>query len=706
MDNKDLIDLIDHDIMGAMSPHNDQVEQVSKWIEAYDGAPLGNEDPSKSQIVWKLIRKQGESLISNLSKPFIGAHEIVDLAPLTHRDTLKTPIYSKVINHFWSKEINSNKLVKSIARLMVKEGTAFVRVGWEKNTDVTSEKIPAGIPPQMLERLASQGAEITQNEDKSYTATTTKILKNRPTAKPLRMEDVYFDPTADSFEEISFFAFDYVTSIAELRAQPHLYPKEAVDKLEKVIEQQDDHQHNSYEDTHQYNRYAFEFSDNTRKKVRLTEYWGDWDFEDNGKVVPAMALTAKYGGSERILIRMEKNKLPFNEKPFVCIPLIEREFGVYGDALASMIEDEQKFYTSIVRGIIDNMSMSNNGTKFVRKNALDSTNFQRMMDGERVVEVNTNESINATIMDGTFNQLPSDVYNTLSLIEAQSESLTGVSKFMQGIPTTEMKASSANFSAVMSQSQIRLLDMTTSLTNGLRKIFYMWISMSMEYLNDDEILNITGFYIPEMKVKETKRIAAEMQLDQLPPESQQQAMQLVLKEVQNMFDMKDLQYDVKMKVGTDGLKEIKIGQLNMLMQQAGNLVQIQAVPPQVISMLFADMADAMDRPDIAKMVETYQPQPDPMQQAMAKAELDHTNSETEKNKALAANALGRTKGDAVKTQKDAAGAQLELEGKAIDNAAKMAKVTQDETKTNADAYSKVKQAQQPKAPNTTKMPKG
>ncbi len=691
MTNEELIDLVDHDISGAMSPHNDQVEQVSEWISAYDGDPIGNEDPSKSQIVWKLIRKQGETLISNLAKPFLGAHEIVDLDPLTSKDALKAPIYTKIVNHFWSKEMNNNTFVKSISRLAVKEGTTFIRVGWDKKVEENKEIVPGNIPQQMVERLMSQGAEIRKLEDGRLEIKKTKILHNKPTAKPLRLEDVYFDPTADSFEEIKFFAFDFVTSISELRNQEHLYPKEAVDKLEKEIASQDDMQHNSYEESHQYNRYSFEFQDNPRKKVRLTEYWGEWDFEGDGKTESGMCLTAKYG-EKRVLIRMEKNKLPFKEKPFICIPLVEKEFSVYGDALASMIEDEQNFYTSIVRGIIDNMAMSNNGTKFVRKNALDSTNFQRMLDGERVVEVNTNESINATIMDGSFNQLPSDVYNTLALIENQSESLTGVSKMMQGISSTEMKASSANFSAVMSQSQIRLLDMTTSVTNGLRRMFYMWISMAVEYLSFEEIQDITGYYIPEMKVRETKRIATEMGLEELPEEQQREAMALVIREVEDLFNMKDLKYDIKMKVGTDGLKEIKIAQTNMLMQQLPGLIQMGAADPKLAQLLLGDMMENMDRPDLAKIAIEYQAQPDPMQQEMQKAELDKVKSESTKNNALAGNAAGRTKNEQLEAENTERNRGIETEGKAIDNAGKMAKISQDETKVNADAYAKVKGA--------------
>ncbi len=580
---------------------------------------------------------------------------------------------------------------------MVKEGTCFVRVGWDKQTTTKTEIIPAGIPPEMVQKLYAKGAEIEEMKDGQLKVTITDILKNRPTAKPLRLEDVYFDPTADSFEEIQFFAFDYVTTLSDLKRQPDLYDEAAVNKLAKILDQQSDIQQGSYEESHQYNRYAFESTENTRKKIRLTEYWGEFDLDDTGINVPAMATLARFG-DDKVILKMEKNKLPFKEKPFICMPLIEKEFAIYGDALASMITDEQNFMTSIVRGIVDNMSASNNGTKFVRKNALDSTNFQRMMDNERVVEVNTNEAISSVIMDASFNQLPSDVYNTLSMIEQQSESLTGVSKMMQGISSTEMKASSANFSAVMSQSQIRLLDMTTSLTNGLRKMFYMWISMSSDYLSEEEIQNITGVYIPELKVKETKRIMAELHVEELPPESKQKAMDLVIREVQDMFDKNDLKYDVKMKVGTDGLKDIKIAQINMLMQQVTGLSQMGIVDPNMAKGLLADMMDAMDRPDLAKMAIEYQPQPDPMQQAMGEAELNKTKSEATKNNALAGNAAGRTRNEQLEAENTERNRGIETEGKAIDNAAKAAKIGQDETKTNADAYSKVKQAQEPKMP--------
>jgi hypothetical protein len=687
MKNEDFIELVDHDMYGSMQKRNDQIEKVSAWIAAYDGEPYGNEDPSRSQIVWKLIKKQGETLISNLAKPFLGSHEIVDLVPNTHRDAFKAPIIAAEINHFWSKEFNSNKFIKSVARLMGKEGTAFIRVGWEKQVTERSEIVDA-LPPEIAQQFEAKGAIIETLEDGRMKITNRTILKNRPTAKPLRLEDVGFDITADTFEDIEFFWYEYVTSLSDLAQNPN-YDEEAVNKLRRILDSQDDKQTNSYETSHKYNEYDFEFSDDTRKKVRLIEYWGNYDIDNTGVAEPVVGVVARYG-EDRVVLSLRKNELPGKIKPFICIPLIEESFSIYGNALAYMIEDEQMFATSIVRGIVDNMAQSNNGTKFIRKGALDPINYDRLMNNELVVEVNTNDNIAQVLQDGVFNQLPSDVYNTLNMIEQQSESLSGISKFMQGLPSTEMKASSSNFASVMSQSQIRLLDMTTSLTNGLRQMFKMWAAMCQEYLSEEEIFDITGIYISEEKAKRTQQMAKEYGIDQLPPESQEQAMMLIMREINTMFNMKDLKYSVQVKVGTDGLKDIKIGQINMLMQQAGNLIQLQVVPPKVMGMLFSDMAEAMDRPDIAKIVQDFVPQPDPMAQEMAMAELEKKKAEGEKDKALAANAMARTQSEMAEVQERIRGHKFDQANKAADTYKKVSDADANMVAKQADATAKLR----------------
>jgi hypothetical protein len=189
---------------------------------------------------------------------------------------------------------------------------------------------------------------------------------------------------------------------------------------------------------------------------------------------------------------------------------------------------------------------------------------------------------------------------------------------------------------------------------------------------------------------------AEYNVEELPEESAQQVMMLIIREIDDMFNMKDLKYDVKMKVGTDGLKEIKIAQINMLMQQSASLLQFQVVPPKVLGMLLADMAEAMDRPDIAKEILGFTPQPDPMQQEMAMAELDKKKAEGAKDMALAENAQARTIESKAKAAQMAANIKPDVLNKMADARKKVADADANNVAKQADAYSKIKGANEPR----------
>ena len=47
----------------------------------------------------------------------------------------------------------------------------------------------------------------------------------------------------------------------------------------------------------------------------------------------------------------------------------------------------------MVRGIFDNMSLANNGQKFMQRGAVDYINFKRLNNGERYIVVNKPDAI-------------------------------------------------------------------------------------------------------------------------------------------------------------------------------------------------------------------------------------------------------------------------------------------------------------------------
>jgi len=689
LSHDDMQEVVEHDLKESKQYHDDVMSEIDTWMKEYKGEPYGNEQDGRSKIVWKLIKKQGEALVSNIIKPFLGNFDIVEIDPMTEADVYKSKVNEKLVNHYWNKDFKSVRFLKSLGNVVVPEGTVFIRVGWKRDTRVKKQTIPLdALTDEMRASFTERGAEFKENlEDGTVTISVTTVLSNHPTSKIVRNEDVYVDPTADTFEDSKFLIYEMRTSLSDI-VKDELYDDDAVKRLKKIVSQNDDTRNDGF-DLHNYNTSDFEFMDDTRKKITLYEYWGEYDLLGDGNVENVVATMAKYG-EDNLILRMEKNPFAFKKIPFICIPLYDEPFKIYGRALSDAISDEQKLSTSIVRGIIDNMANSNNGTKFFKKGALDATNFNRLKRGDKYIEINTHDSINTAIMDGNFNQLPQHIFNMLTMLDSQAQSLTGITNAMQGLPGSEMKASTSNFSAMMSQSQIRLLDITTNITNGLKEMLGMWLAMSAQYVDETEIKRITGIDIPSLKQSETQRLVQQFGLEQLPQDTAMKAMMLVASEVEDMFDRKDLKFDIKMKVGTDGLKQIKIQNLNMLMQQLSPLAQAGSIPPEAISLLVADLADQLDRPDIARMISEYQPQPDPMAQAHGEADLEIKKANAAKDNALAANAMARTKGEGVKAEKDIAKTDGEIANLYADAHGKMSAIEDNSLKTKADAVAKLK----------------
>lgn len=660
-----IIKTFEENFRGAKTLHDTKVDEITKWKDVYEGQKYGNENDGQSQLVWKLVKKQLESLIPNVAKPFIGSYELVDLVPLTKNDAHKASIYKKLANHFFSKGFNSDAFIKDMVRVAGKHGTCFVRVGWDRN--IKEKKMVVPRIDERVQAIAKEtNAEIIQNPDGTYTLVKKTINVNRPSAKIIRTENIYVDPTADTFKESAFVIHEYVTTLSKLREESILYDADSLKKLEEHVQEFTDI--NRGTEISLYNETAFSFSDDTRRKIRIYEYFGEYDLNEDGINEQVVMVLARPSGnaSDDVVLSITDNPFPFKSPPIIAIPLFKDEFSIYGKPLASLIEDEQKLMTSIIRGIIDNMANSNNGVKFIRKGALDAVNANNLINGGKYIEVKSNEPIQSVIMDGNFNELPSSVYNLFSLIDQHAESMTGINKFMQGLASSEMKASSSNFSAVMSQSQIRLLDIVNNISNGLKDIITMWIEMSMAYLDNHEISKITGIDIQDLKMRETHRLIKEFNIEELPQDVQQQAVMLIMTEVDDMFDKEDFKFDVKISVGTDSMKDIKINQLNMFMQQAAQLVSAGAVPADIVKELVAELAELLDKPNIADKIRKYEPQPDPMQQAMAEAEVAQARAKAGKEEALAKNALARTELTMVKAKGDMASLEADVANKYAD----------------------------------------
>jgi hypothetical protein len=255
--------------------------------------------------------------------------------------------------------------------------------------------------------------------------------------------------------------------------------------------------------------------------------------------------------------------------------------------MAYFIADNQKVRSNIMRGIIDNMSLANNGQKFMQKGALDYVQFKRMTEGQRYIQTNLDPK--AAITDGSFNQLPQSVFNVMNMITEETEQLSGVRSNGPALDTIAQNKTASGVASQTTMSQQRMADAVRNLSALMKSVFEDWLAYAKEFLTPEQMVQYFG--------------------------------------EQTTVSANDLKGDVNVivKVTTEMNKQTQIQQLNLMLQQSQVLGQ--NLPPQLMNSIVAEMMDLFDKPDLAEAIRSYQPQPDPMMVQMQQLEMQKLEAE-------------------------------------------------------------------------------
>jgi len=615
---------------------------ITEWNDLYYGkSKVINKN--RSQIVMKEIAKQIEWQKPNITEPFLATSHPV-------RVPSKNGGYAeKYLNTFFTSEFNRDDFIEQLTDVKLREGTAWVRSGWESTTKTETETFDLTMDDIVLRD--GEPDTISDNGDGTFKVTYSveTVDANHGTARVCRNEYCFPDPGAKTREELRFFAEKRLVTISELR-ESGFYSKEKIDDLVNKLNDKNDNRRGSLEhqrtdDGEQYGQDdRYQPIDDPRKKVSIIEYWGSYDLNGDGIAEPVLATWAE---NEDVDLELIDNPLPRKNIPYDNDVYSKRPFSLWGNALAYFIGDNQKVKTGIVRGIIDNMSLANNGQKFIKKGTLDYINFKRMRNGERHIVVNKGDGIE----DGAFNQLPNSVFNTLSMFSAETEQLSGVSSGGPAL-NNDMLAKDDTSSMQMTMAQQRMSSLVRSTSNLLSKVMKNWLTMAEVFLDNEQI-------------------------DELFNEEEET----------DYFTFKGSERtNINIKVGTDVGRTVKMQQLNMLLQQSKQLGE--TVPPETFNELVAEMFELFDKYEEADKLRNYKPEPNPLQQKklmleLQKLELENQQmqvdiqaniSEIENKRLLAQKGIIDAESGAMYKQAQTAEKYAKTESHKVDSALKPAEV--------------------------------
>lgn len=625
----------------AKTEADNQVLKIQTWLDNLHikGSAKRKSLKHKSNIQPKLIRKQAEWRYSSLSEPFLSTDDVFNVSPAGHRDTDGARQNQLVLNHQFNNEIDKVEFIDEYVRTAVDEGTVTVRVGWEyEESDVevevpiydqrlnpspeftaqlqqlgqllqaNPEQFRQEVPVELQRSLqfsmqAQQPIEVFQSGTEFETQT--RVIKNNPTVEVCDYRDVVIDPSSKGkINKAKFAVYKFVTNLEELRSSSIDYKN-----LERIIPSGSsilgDPDHNMEDNE------TFNFNDEPRKKFLAYEYWGYWDIDGSGTVKP---IVATWVG--KTLIRLEENPFPDQMIPFVTVPYLPVRKSLYGEPDGELTKDNQDVVGAVTRGMLDILASNANGQRGTAKHALDLTNKRRFEEGKDY-EFNPNTDPRQAFHTNAFAEIPVSAQFMLQTQNQEAESLTGVKAFNSGISGQALGEVAAGVRGALDASSKREVGILRRLASGMVKIGHKIISMNSEFLEDEKIIRITD---DEFVAIERDALAGK--------------------------------FNLKLSISTAEEDNQKAQELAFMLQTTG-----PSSDPAEVRMIRAEIARLRKMPDLAKRIEDYEPQPDPLaverqqlENELLKAQIAETLAESQQRAATAQ--LNQAKAGEAESQTD------------------------------------------------------
>lgn len=576
--------------------HDLQVGKIQNWLDNLnvEGKAKIKAANGNSQIVPKLIRKQAEWRYPALSEPFLSDDDIFMVKPVTWEDRDAAAQNQLLLNHQFRTSINRTQFFDEYVRAAVDEGTVIVRVGWEYITEMQEKQKPTvefhpnpafaemhQMLAQMKENSPSQYNTDVPDELKeahelsvqrgvpyepvitgSETVEEEVVLSNKPTIEVCDFRNVLIDPTCKwDLAKAGFLIYSFESSLSDLEKDGKYKNLDKINVTSNSPLNEPDHKAAD-------NSESFDFKDEPRKKLIVHEYWGYWDIHGDGIVKP---IVAAWVGDT--LIRLEENPFPDRAIPFVVVQYLPVRNSIYGEPDGALLEDNQKVIGAVTRGMIDLLGKSANGQTGMSKNMLDATNRRKFENGQDY-EFNPNMDPRLNVHMHTYPEIPASAQFMLEQQNQEAESLTGVKAYNQGVSGASLGDVAAGVRGALDAASKRELAILRRLSAGVIAIGRKLISMNAEFLSDEEVIRVTNDTFVTIR------------RDDLPGN-----------------------FDLKLSISTPEEDNNKAEQLAFMLQTLG-----PNSDPEIVKMILSDIAKLRKMPDLAKRIEDYEPQPDPLVQ--------------------------------------------------------------------------------------------
>lgn len=348
--------------------------------------------------------------------------------------------------------------------------------------------MPQGMTPEMMQGMSPDMMQM-QPEEIEQVEHSVKIMR-RETEGKLKIdcvppEEFFVDRNATCLEDAYVVAHRTEMRVGDLVAMG--YDFDEVSELDSLSDG------STSGDIEIYERKGY-IEDNTdesqqdpsMKLVVVTEAYMRIDVEGTG--IP-MLYKVTCGGTDYQVLDYEL----WDEIPFAVFECDPEPHSFYGTSVAELVLNDQDATTSIIRGILDNVALTNNPRVEVMD---DMVNIDDVLNNEvgaiiRSRQIGSVQPLAVPFVAGS--TLP-----MLQYMDQLTEVKTGVSRASLGLDPDTMQNTSATAAKIAqngAQGQIEVIARNLA-ESGMKRLFKLMLKLFVKNSNEQQMMRMNGQFVP------------------------------------------------------------------------------------------------------------------------------------------------------------------------------------------------------------------
>ena len=230
--------------------------------------------------------------------------------------------------------------------------------------------------------------------------------------------------------------------------------------------------------------YDDEPADPAMRLVAVTEAYMKIDVDGTGIPVLHRMIC---GGSGYKLLDVE----PWDEIPFAVFEIDPEPHTFFGRSLAEIIMDDQDASTAILRGILDNVAMTNNPRIGIVDGAV---NIDDVLNNEigAIVRMRQAGSVQELTVPFTAGQ----TLGALTYMDQLVENKTGVSRASMGLDPDAMQSTTKAAVQATIQAQAGQVEvMVRNLADGMKRLFGIMLRTAIKHTDEEQAMQMNGQFV-------------------------------------------------------------------------------------------------------------------------------------------------------------------------------------------------------------------